>query len=40
MDQRYWLRLQNTYNMMEARFEVGKPLGKIKLHTIQKGAYA
>ncbi|MFA5593258.1 MAG: HigA family addiction module antitoxin [Micavibrio sp.] len=26
----YWLRLQNTYDMMEARREVGKDIGKIK----------
>lgn len=26
----YWLRLQNTYDMMEARRKVGKDIGKIK----------
>ncbi len=36
----YWLRLQNTYDMMEARREVGKDIGKIKPHTIQDGIHA
>ncbi len=36
----YWLRLQNTYDMMEARREVGKDIGKIKPHKMQEGAYA
>jgi len=26
----YWLRLQNAYDMMEARREVGKSIGKIR----------
>lgn len=29
----YWLRVQNTYDMMEARREVGKDIGKIKPYT-------
>lgn len=32
----YWLRLQNTYDMMEARREVGKDIGKIKPFKIQE----
>jgi addiction module HigA family antidote len=36
----YWLRLQNTYDMMEARREVGKDIGKIKPHTMQEEAHA
>jgi addiction module HigA family antidote len=36
----YWLRLQNTYDMMEARREVGKDIGKIKPHKIQGEIYA
>ncbi len=36
----YWLRLQNTYDMMEARREVGKDIGKIKPHKMQEGVYA
>lgn len=30
MSEGYWLRLQNTYDMMEARREVGALIGKIK----------
>lgn len=36
----YWLRLQNTYDMMEARREVGKDIGKIKPHTMQESVHA
>jgi antitoxin HigA-1 len=36
----YWLRLQNTYDMMEARREVGNAISKIKPHTMQEGVYA
>lgn len=31
----YWLRLQNTYDMMEARRDVGKDIGKIRPFTAQ-----
>jgi addiction module HigA family antidote len=30
----YWLRLQNTYDMMEARREIGQEIGKIKPHIV------
>jgi addiction module HigA family antidote len=30
----YWLRLQNTYDMMEARREIGPEIGKIKPHIV------
>lgn len=36
----YWLRLQNTYDMMEARREVGKSINKIKPLTIHDGLHA
>ena len=38
----YWLRLQNTFDMMEARREAGQSLTRIKPHSIQdqEGAYA
>jgi addiction module HigA family antidote len=36
----YWLRLQNTHDMMEARREVGKDIGKIKPHVIQASVHA
>lgn len=38
----YWLRLQNTYDMMEARREAGPSLTRIKPHPMQdqEGAYA
>lgn len=36
----YWLRLQNAYDMMEARREIGKDIGKIKPCRMQEGAYA
>ena len=36
----YWLRLQNTYDMMETRREVGKDIGKIRPHTMQEGVHA
>ncbi len=35
----YWLRLQNTYDMMEARREVGKDIGKIKPHKMQESVH-
>jgi len=36
----YWLRLQNTYDMMEARREAGKTIARIKPYPIehQEGA--
>lgn len=38
----YWLRLQNTYDMMEARREAGKVIDRIKPFATQsqEGAYA
>lgn len=38
----YWLRLQNAYDMMEARREAGKMIARIKPHPIEQhsGAYA
>lgn len=38
----YWLRLQNTYDMMEARREIGKIITRIKPFAAQshEGAYA
>ena len=38
----YWLRLQNTYDMMEARREAGTSIIRIKPHSRQKpaGAFA
>lgn len=36
----YWLRLQNTYDMMEARRKVGKAISRIKPHKVREGAYA
>lgn len=33
----YWLRLQNTYDMMEARREVGKSISEIKPYKIGEG---
>lgn len=36
----YWLRLQNTYDMMEARREVGKSISKIKPFEMHEGVYA
>lgn len=35
----YWLRLQNTYDMMETRREVGTLIGKIKPLQMQDGAF-
>lgn len=35
----YWLRLQNTYDMMEARREVGTVIGKIKPFEMQNGVF-
>ena len=37
----YWLRLQNTYDMMEARRETGKAIARIKprLMAHQEGDY-
>lgn len=36
----YWLRLQNTYDMMEARREAGKTIARIKPMARQEGVYA
>ncbi|MBP9868578.1 MAG: HigA family addiction module antidote protein [Alphaproteobacteria bacterium] len=36
----YWLRLQNTYDMMEARREVGTVIGKIKPFEMRDEAFA
>ncbi len=38
----YWLRLQNTYDMMEARREAGKVIARIKPYPMdhQDGVYA
>lgn len=35
----YWLRLQNTYDMMETRREVGTLIGKIKPLQMQDGTF-
>jgi len=36
----FWLRLQNTYDMMEARRDAGKSLNKIKPYEAhEKGVY-
>jgi addiction module HigA family antidote len=35
----YWLRLQNTYDMMEARREIGQDIGKIKPHVMQESVH-
>ncbi len=39
MSEGYWLRLQNTYDMMETRREVGTLIGKIKPFQHQNGAF-
>ena len=39
MSEGYWLRLQNTYDMMETRREVGSIIGKIKPFQHQDGAF-
>lgn len=39
MSEGYWLRLQNTYDMMETRREVGTLIGKIKPFQMQDGAF-
>ncbi len=36
----YWLRLQNTYDMLEARREAGKAIARIKPRKQHEGAYA
>lgn len=36
----YWLRLQNTYDIMEARREAGKAIASIKPMEHQEGTYA
>jgi addiction module HigA family antidote len=36
----YWLRLQNTYDMMQARRELGNAISQIKPFETQDGAYA
>ena len=36
----YWLRLQNAYDMMEARRDIGAAISKIKPYPAQAGAYA
>jgi len=36
----YWLRLQNTYDMMEARREIGKSIGKIRPYEAREGVHA
>jgi addiction module HigA family antidote len=36
----YWLRLQNTYDMMETWREAGKSIGKIKPYSTQNTIYA
>lgn len=38
----YWLRLQNTYDMMEARREAGKAIARIKPRPMehQEGVFA
>lgn len=38
----YWLRLQNTYDMMEARREAGKTISRIKPRPMehQEGVFA
>jgi addiction module HigA family antidote len=40
MSEGYWLRLQNTYDMMETRREVGSIIDKIKPFQHQDGAFA
>ena len=40
MSEGYWLRLQNTYDMMETRREVGTLIGKIKPFQMQGTAFA
>lgn len=40
MSEGYWLRLQNAYDMMEARREVGVVIAKIKPFQMQDGAFA
>ncbi len=39
MSEGYWLRLQNTYDMMETRREVGTLIGKIKPFEMNNGAF-
>ncbi len=36
----YWLRLQNTYDMMEARRQAGSTIARIKPMARQDGVYA
>ncbi len=36
----YWLRMQNTYDMMEARREDGRIISRIKPYTPRAEAYA
>lgn len=36
----YWLRLQNSYDMMEARREAGSTISRIKPMTRQESAHA
>lgn len=36
----YWLRLQNTYDIMETRREAGPLIGKIKPFQAHNGAFA
>ncbi|MBM3602453.1 MAG: HigA family addiction module antidote protein [Alphaproteobacteria bacterium] len=36
----YWLRLQNTYDMMQAQRELGNAINQIKPFETQDGAYA
>jgi addiction module HigA family antidote len=36
----YWLRLQNTFDMMQAHRDMGKAISQIKPFEAQDGAYA
>ena len=36
----YWLRLQNTYDMMQVQRELGNAINQIKPFETQDGAYA
>jgi addiction module HigA family antidote len=36
----YWLRLQNAFDMMEARREVGKSISKIRPYEAREGVHA
>lgn len=40
MSDGYWLSLQNTYDMMETRREVGTLISKIKPYQPQDGSFA